>query len=169
MERLSFALFDTSLGWLGVIGSQHGLKEVILPQESKEAVLGQIKARGYAVETCNPALFGDLLQRLKRYLKGEKVQFPDKLDFGMASGFRKGVWSITCAIPYGETRSYAWVAAQLDMPKAARAVGQALGRNPLPIIVPCHRVLSSDGGLCGFSAGLDMKRRLLSLEHAGIR
>ena len=69
-------------------------------------------------------------------------------------------------IPYGETRSYGWVASHLGLPKAARAVGQALGRNPLPIIIPCHRVISSDGGLGGFGGGLGLKESLLRLERA---
>jgi len=74
------------------------------------------------------------------------------------------VWQATRLIPYGETRSYLWVAVQIGKPGAARAVGQALGRNPLPVIVPCHRVIAADGGLGGFTGGLEMKRRLLELE-----
>jgi len=74
------------------------------------------------------------------------------------------VWQATRLIPYGETRSYLWVAVQIGKPGAARAVGQALGRNPLPVIIPCHRVIASDGGLGGFTGGLVMKRRLLELE-----
>ncbi|GAI87660.1 unnamed protein product, partial [marine sediment metagenome] len=73
-------------------------------------------------------------------------------------------WEETRLIPYGETRSYAWVAKQVGKPKAARAVGQAMGSNPLPIIIPCHRVITSNGKLGGFGGGLEMKRQLLSLE-----
>jgi methylated-DNA-[protein]-cysteine S-methyltransferase len=76
------------------------------------------------------------------------------------------VWEITRLIPYGETRSYAWVAEQIGQPRAVRAVGQALGKNPLPIIIPCHRVITSNGKLGGFGGGLEMKKRLLSLEAA---
>ena len=78
--------------------------------------------------------------------------------------FQREVWEATRLIAYGEARSYQWVAGQIKKPKATRAVGQALGSNPLPIIVPCHRVLASDGKLGGFTGGLDMKKNLLHLE-----
>jgi methylated-DNA-[protein]-cysteine S-methyltransferase len=162
-------LFDTGLGWMGIVGSLHGLRDVILPRESKEAVLSQVKRRDYSVETCDSCSFGDLPQRLRHYFAGELVHFPDKVDFDRASRFQQSVWQVARSIPYGETRSYGWVAAQMGLPKAARAVGQALGRNPLPIVIPCHRVISSNGGLGGFSAGLEMKRYFLNLEKAGIR
>ncbi len=169
MEKLKFDLFNTDLGWMGIVGSPYGLREIILPQESKDAVLRRVKERDHHVEICDSATFDDLPQRLKGYFGGEKVHFPDKLDFAEASKFQQSVWQIARSIPYGETRSYAWMAAKLGLPKAARAVGQALGRNPLPIIIPCHRVISSNGGLGGFSAGLGMKEYLLHLETTGAR
>ena len=97
------------------------------------------------------------------------MDFPDKLDLARATRFQQDVWQITRTIPYGETRSYAWVAGQLGLPMAVRAVGQALARNPLPIIIPCHRVVGSHGGLGGFRGGLEMKRHLLNLEVACVR
>ena len=166
MEKLSFALFDTGLGWMGIVGSLHGLREIILPQESKEAVMSQGKGRDYSVETCDFSSFGDLPQRMIRYFGGELVHFPDKLDLARASRFQQSVWQVARSISYGDTRSYGWVAAQLGLPRAARAVGQALGRNPLPIIIPCHRVISGDGSLGGFSDGVEMKKYLLRLEVA---
>ena len=166
MESLIFTLFNTNLGWMGVVSSEVGLREVILPQESEEAVLNRIRGRNYTVKVGDSSLFGDLPQRMERYFACEEMCFPDKLDFAGASRFQQSVWQAARTIPYGETRSYAWVASQLNLPKAARAVGQALGRNPLPIVIPCHRVLSSDGGLGGFSAGLEMKKQLLYLENA---
>ena len=104
------------------------------------------------------------MERLKTYFSGYKVTFPDKLDLSGATPFQRKVWEITTIIPYGETRSYAWVAEQMGKSGAARAVGQALGTNPLPIIIPCHRVIASDGKLCGFGGGVERKRYLLSLE-----
>ena len=163
---MRFALFDTCLGWMGVVGSPGGLRRVILPQESKEAVASQVGGREYAFESCDFASFGDLPQRLKRYLEGEPVNFPEKLDLAGTTRFQQSVWQIARAIPYAETRSYAWVAGQLGLPRAARAVGQALGRNPVPIVVPCHRVIGSDSSLVGFGAGVEMKQRLLRLEKA---
>ena len=151
---------------MGVVGSPDGLRRVILPQESKEAVVSQVGGREYAFESRDFASFGDLPQRLKRYLEAEPADFPDKLDLAGTTRFQQSVWQITRAIPYGETRSYVWVASQLGLPKAARAVGQALGRNPVPIVVPCHRVIGSDGGLVGFGGGVETKKYLLHLEKA---
>jgi len=161
-----FALFETSLGWMGVVGSTYGLKRVILPQESKEAILCQVINYGCVAEDQDMALFGDLPHRLKLYLKGGLVNFPDRLDLGKTTRFQQTVWRLVRTIPYGETRSYGWVASHLGLPKAARTVGQALGRNPLPIIIPCHRVISSDGRLGGFGGGLELKESLLRLERA---
>ena len=114
--------------------------------------------------TRSPDLFDDLMERFKSYLSGHQLTFPDKLDFSGATPFQREVWQATRLIPCGETRSYRWVADQIGNPKAVRAVGQALGSNPLPIIVPCHRVVASDGKLGGFSGGLEMKKLLLCLE-----
>jgi len=104
------------------------------------------------------------MERLRTYFSGHKAAFPDELDLSAATPFQREVWEITRLIPYGETRSYTWVAEQIGKPKALRAVGQALGSNPLPVIVPCHRVLNVDGKLGGYSRGVEMKRYLLSLE-----
>jgi len=98
------------------------------------------------------------------YFSGHRVTFPDELDLSGATAFQREVWEVTRLILYGETRSYAWVAEQIRKPQAVRAVGQALGRNPLPTIIPCHRVITSDGKLGGFSDGVEMKRHLLGLE-----
>ena len=152
---------------MGVVGSPNGLRRVIWPQESREAVIGQLRNLGLPVEGGDATDFGDLTDRLKRYLDGEPVDFLDKLDLAGTTTFQQDVWRITRAIPYGETRSYAWVAGQLGLPNAARAVGQALGRNPLPIVTPCHRVIGSDGGLVGFGGGVEMKKCLLRLEANG--
>jgi len=116
----------------------------------------------YAQNT--PRLFDDLEERLIAYWQGGEVSFPDKLDLSGATAFQRLVWEKTMLIPYGEVKGYAWLAMQIGNPGAARAVGQALGRNPLPIIIPCHRVIAGDGGLGGFSGGLAVKRYLLSLE-----
>lgn len=102
---------------------------------------------------------------LQNYCAGKKLawDFPLNLDGGTA--FQQKVWRKLRQIPHGETRSYAWVAAQIGRPKAVRAVGAACGKNPVPIVVPCHRVLQTSGGLGGFSSGLSWKRRLLLLEN----
>ena len=134
-----------------------------MPQRSAQEAC-QLLGNNVNHATWSPHLFDDLMERLRTYFSGHKVAFPDKLDLFRATHFQREVWEITRLIPYGETRSYAWVAEQIKRPKAMRAVGQALARNPLPIIVPCHRVVASDGKLGGFSGGVKMKKCLLSLE-----
>jgi len=104
------------------------------------------------------------MKRLRTYIAGQRATFPDELDLSPATAFQREVWQITRLIPYGETRSYSWVAEQLGQAGAVRAVGQALARNPLPIIIPCHRVVAKNGKLGGYSGGIEMKRYLLSLE-----
>lgn len=101
---------------------------------------------------------------LKRYLNGEKIYFNIKIDISSGTGFQKLVWRKLRNIPYGETRSYKWVAECIGCPKGQRAVGQANGGNPLPIIIPCHRVINSDGSIGGYSGGIDIKKRLLAIE-----
>jgi methylated-DNA-[protein]-cysteine S-methyltransferase len=167
MYGLEFTVFDTCLGWIGIVYSSQGLRKIILFQESKDDVVRQVEQYDSSAQICDTDSFGDLSQRLKRYFRGEEVHLLDKVDFAGASLFQQQVWRVVRTIYYGKTRSYAWVATQLGLPGAARAVGQALGRNPLLIIVPCHRVISSDGGLGGFSAGLEMKKHLLCLEESG--
>lgn len=140
-----------------------------MPQRSAQEAC-QLLGNNVSYATWSPHLFDDLMERLRTYFSGHKVAFPDKLDLFRATHFQREVWEITRLIPYGETRSYAWVAEQIKRPKAVRAVGQALSKNPLPIIVPCHRVVASDGKLGGFSGGVKMKKCLLSLEaSASIR
>ena len=145
------------------MGSAEGLRCITLPQYSSQEAFKQsgdeIK---HAVQSSEQ--FNDLIARFRMYSSGNKTAFPDKLNLSGATPFQCKVWQASRLIPYGETRSYAWVANQIKNPEAARAVGQALGRNPLPIIVPCHRVITSDGKLGGFGGGLEMKRRLLYLE-----
>jgi len=163
---LTFVLFDTCLGWMGMVNSPSGLRMVVLPQKSREAVFCKVTNYSCAAEEQSPALFGDLPHRLRRYLEGEPVDFTDKLDLVEATRFQQNVWQAVRTIPYGETRSYGWVANKLGLPKAARGVGQALARNPLPIVIPCHRVISSNGSLGGFGGGVEIKEFLLRLEQA---
>ena len=154
---------------MGVGGSSAGLRYIILPQATPEAVItsfGGYLSRGGSrtTPTGDFTLFHSLIQRLRGYFEGEVVEFPDKLDLKDATPFQRRVWEVTRSIPYGERRSYQWVAQQIGMPQAARAVGQALANNPLPILVPCHRVIASDGDLGGFKGGRGLKGYLVELE-----
>ncbi len=163
--KLKYITFSTDMGWVGMLASAKGLLGTTLPQPSAQEAC-QLLGNSVSYATWSPHLFKDLMERLKVYFSGHRTTFRDKLDFSQATHFQREVWEITRLIPYGETRSYGWVAEQIKKPQAVRAVGQALSKNPLPIIVPCHRVVTSDGKLGGFSGGVEMKKRLLYLEAA---
>lgn len=163
--KLSYTVFDTAAGWMALLGSSNGLLRTILPRRSAgeaQRLLGKITDDAAS----SPDMFQELVARFRAYFGGQAVAFPDPLDLSSATDFQRRVWTATRQIPYGATRSYSWIAEQIQNPAAARAVGQALGANPLPVIVPCHRVLASNGGLGGFSGGLKVKRQLLKLEGA---
>ena len=162
-KDLNYATFNTGVGWVGILGSTRGLLSITLPQRSTQEarqLLGDRVNRA----TWSPGRFQDLMKQLKIYFGGRRAAFPDELDLSRATAFQREVWEVTRLIPYGETRSYTWVAKQIKKPRAVRAVGQALARNPLPIIIPCHRVVAGDGKLGGYSGGIETKRQLLYLE-----
>ena len=168
-QELNYTIINTDMGWIGILGSAKGLLSTTLPYSSAEEIQ-QLLGDSINYAARSPHLFRDLTERLRTYFGGHKVNFPDELALSGATAFQREVWETTRLIAYGETRSYTWVAEQIRKPRAVRAVGQALGRNPLPIIVPCHRVLTNNGKLGGFSGGIEMKRRLLQLEgSASIR
>lgn len=163
-ECLNGITFNTEMGWVSILGSVQGVLGITLPQPSQQQAR-ELLGNRISCAPASPHLFDSLVERLKNYLSGSRVDFPDRIDFSGATSFQRMVWKATRLIPYGETRSYAWVAEQINKPRAARAVGQALGRNPLPIIIPCHRVIRGDGSPGGFSNGLAVKERLLHLEN----
>lgn len=105
------------------------------------------------------------LKELKDYFHGVNSSFKQKIKFLDATEFDKKVWHSLKEIPFGETRTYKWIAQQIGNPKAVRAVGRALSRNPMPIVIPCHRVIESNGSIGGFSEGVDIKIRLLKMEY----
>ena len=162
---MKFHICETELGWIGVVVSLAGLRATTLPRKSRDDALGEVLALGASEEAPEGELNG-LAERLRRYTRGEAVAFPDALDFHSVSPFQRAVWEATRDIPRGQTSSYGELAARVGRPGAARAVGQAMAHNPWPIVVPCHRVVASDGRLGGYGGGLDMKERLLRLERA---
>ena len=110
--------------------------------------------------------FPEVRRQLAEYFAGKRRDFVLPLD-PHGTAFERGVWRALAAIPYGETRSYAAVAMAIGRPAACRAVGRANGRNPIAVVIPCHRVIGSDGSLTGYGGGLELKRLLLDLEGAG--
>jgi methylated-DNA-[protein]-cysteine S-methyltransferase len=112
----------------------------------------------------NDAILNETAAQLTQYFAGGLRDFDLPLDMH-GTGFQIRVWRELCTIPYGETRAYLDIAQAIGAPKAMRAVGAANGRNPIPIVVPCHRVIGANGKLVGFGGGLELKRLLLDLEH----
>ncbi len=107
----------------------------------------------------------EFIDELDAYFKGTNAIFTQKIKFLSGTEFEKKVWSVLIKIPFGETRSYKWIAEKIENPSATRAVGRALSKNPIPIVVPCHRVIESDGsiGVCAF--GVEVRRRILDIEY----
>jgi methylated-DNA-[protein]-cysteine S-methyltransferase len=161
-QSIKYDIVDTSLGKILIVGAKEGLQKISIHISRQSAL--EIITQQFPQSIESPGEFGDLPQRLERYSGGERIIFNDTVDLDNATPFQRAVWKATRAIPYGETRSYEWIAQRVGKPKAARAVGQALKSNPFPIIVPCHRVIGKDGSLTGFSAGIELKKRLLDME-----
>lgn len=164
---MKFACFNTEWGWVAVMSSPAGLCRMTLPEPDESSAIDNV-TRGGLKASRRESDFAVEKNTLIDYFRGKSVEFlfPIDLTLGGCTHFQKAVWEATFKIPYGQLRSYGWVAAQIGRPQAARAVGQALGVNQLPIIVPCHRVVRSDGSLGGFSGGLHWKEELIGLEKA---
>lgn len=164
----AYAIFHTPFGWGGLVTSGKGLRRVILPVSSARKAEELIRAEFPQVYLVS-VRFYYWLKVFGEYFRGERVNFEGQIDLTGKSDFARTILLACRRIPYGETRSYGWLAEDAGRPKAARAVGNVLARNPLPLVIPCHRVIKADGTLGGFSApgGLALKAGLLQLE--GIR
>ena len=160
MSRLYWSVFETNFGWVVLIGSEGKLVGVKLTRITRQAAIEGIPA---GAEESHER-FGTLPEQMKRYFAGERVTFDCDVEFNGLGAFEKQVLEETRKVPYGIITTYGSLASLAGRPGAARAVGNAMRKNPLPIIIPCHRVVHSDGSLGGFATGLEMKRRLLSLE-----
>ena len=149
------------VGELTLIATDAGLSALLWPNDDPKRV--RVGERVAAPE--HPILVQAECE-LRAYFAGERTSFSVPLD-AAGTEFQKKAWAALLTIPYGETRSYGELARQIGNPKASRAVGAANGRNPISIIVPCHRAIASDGALTGFAGGLETKRHLLALEARG--
>jgi methylated-DNA-[protein]-cysteine S-methyltransferase len=136
--------------------------------DSEEAFLSKIGKRTGVIPTHAPEKLTDVARQVREYLRGERAAFDVPLDLSSLTAFQRQVLQTVRQVPRGDFITYAELARRIGRPKAARAVGRALGSNPIPIIIPCHRVLASDGGLGGYSGrdGVRTKARLLYLEGA---
>jgi methylated-DNA-[protein]-cysteine S-methyltransferase len=162
---VAFERHDSPLGTIIVGATRDGLVRVGLPAEDEDAVLQQLAERvSVRVLHASRDSLTQTRRELDEYFGRKRQQFDVALDWRLTSGFRREVLRATAEIPYGHTASYRDVATRAGSPGAVRAAGSALATNPLPIVVPCHRVLRTGGGLGGYAGGLEAKATLLGLE-----
>jgi methylated-DNA-[protein]-cysteine S-methyltransferase len=152
---IRYRTIDSPVGPLTLAGRGSVLTHLRMVDQAHEP--------GRADWSPDPEAFGDVVEQLAAYFSGELTDFDIRLDLA-GSRFQQRVWNALLTIPYGETRSYGEIARQIGATGSARAVGLANGRNPIAIVVPCHRVIGANGCLIGYGGGLDRKRTLLELE-----
>lgn len=161
---VAYASLDSPLGPLLVAATEAGLVRVAFDNEPRDEVLGDLATRLSPRVLEAPARLDRARQQLDEYFDGRRIRFDLPLDWSLTGGFRRDVLAATSAIGFGETGTYRSVATAAGNPRAVRAAGSALATNPILIVVPCHRVLRSDGGMGGYRGGVERKHRLLDLE-----
>ena len=164
-NSLKYHLFQVTAGWIGLIGAGNGVRRLSLqpaPQDTLDDMGPELEQ-----SENDPAYFAKEQQCLERYFSGDSRALDEiELDLSGAPPFFSAAWKACRSIPAGETRSYAWLAAEAGSPLAVRAAGQAMARNPFALVIPCHRVIASDGDLRGYGAGgLKVKAQLLNMEQ----
>lgn len=163
---IAYTVYQSPLGPLTLVSTENGLCKVEFGSgQSVQFSLNRWAKRWLLTTKLSyePDLFTDVIQELEEYFSGERNQFTVPLHL-YGTPFQKMVWKELLNIPYGETRSYKEIALSLNSAKAVRAVGCANNQNPLPIFIPCHRVIGSNGAMVGYRGGLEMKEFLLQLE-----
>ncbi|MGP5379927.1 methylated-DNA--[protein]-cysteine S-methyltransferase [Corynebacterium casei] len=163
---VAYRFVDTPVGPLLLAATETGLVRVAFESEDFDAVLTTLAAKLSPRILLAPRRLDNVAVQLDEYFAGTRRGFEVPVDYALSSGFRRTVQQYLPLIEYGHTRSYKEVAASVGNPNAVRAVGTACATNPLPVVIPCHRVLRSDGSLGGYLGGLEAKSTLLELEHA---
>jgi AraC family transcriptional regulator of adaptative response/methylated-DNA-[protein]-cysteine methyltransferase len=162
--RIRFTMAQSSLGWILVAMTERGVCRVAIA-DTREALRRGLAPEfpGAALEDASPEL-APRVEQILRHIEGTAPAPSLPLDI-RATAFQRRVWDALRSIPRGETRSYTDIARSIGAPKAARAVGAACAKNPLALVVPCHRAVRENGDLAGYAWGLDVKRRLLDIER----
>ena len=160
---LTYTMFRTPLGWTGVAATPAGIYRVALALSGEPEFLKTLRILHPSPEKRGDKLAG-VEKEFHLYFRGMLKQFSCKLDLTGGTYFQQQVWRKLMTIPFGKTKSYKWLARSVNRPKAFRAAGNANGRNPVPVIVPCHRVIRQNGDLGGFTGGTHLKQFLLDLE-----
>ena len=159
-------IFKSRWGWMALSETAKGIDALVLPKVSRRAVLSELYPGSLELSAgqASPRL-REARTQLTDYLAGTRTSFDLLLDLSRGTSFQRKVWRVLQQISYGQLRSYQWVALRVGGRQYARAVGNAVGANPLPILVPCHRIVAQDQSLGGFSGGLPVKRKMLTLER----
>ncbi|WP_329278411.1 methylated-DNA--[protein]-cysteine S-methyltransferase [Streptomyces sp. NBC_01451] len=168
-RRVVWAVVETGIGPLLLAATHDGLVNVVFhaTEAVRERAVEHLASRLGAepVEAPGSPLLAEAIRQFAAYFAGERRDFELSLDWSLISGFNRQVLrELASGVPYGAVVGYGDLAGRVGQPGAAQAVGAAMGANPLPVVVPCHRVVESDGGLGGFGGGLETKRKLLALE-----
>jgi methylated-DNA-[protein]-cysteine S-methyltransferase len=163
---ISYSTLDSPFGPLLAASTRSGLVRLAFPEEDDGEVLERIAKRISPRIIEAPAQLESARVELAEYFEGRRQSFQIPLDWSLIGPFARKVLSAAVAIPYGSVRTYTDVAGEAGSPRGSRAAGNALGSNPIPIVIPCHRVLRGSGGLGGYAGGLERKRQLLELEGA---
>ena len=163
-DNISYSCLDSPFGPVFVAKTIKGVCLVSLSNISEAGFRSLLKKEFRKDAIRDDRKLKNVIHELSDYFSGRKVNFKSLLDLSIGTGFQKKVWMKVSEIPYGELRSYKWIANEIDNPNAVRAVGNAVGKNPVPPIIPCHRVIRSGGNLGGFSSGISLKKWLLKLE-----
>jgi methylated-DNA-[protein]-cysteine S-methyltransferase len=161
---VAYTISDSPFGPLLIAATPRGLLKLSLPNHDPEQTLEELASQVSPRILEAPARLYAVRRQLDEYFEGKRTEFDVPLDWRLTSGFRAKVQHAIGRIPYGQTRSYMEIAASAGNARAVRAAGTACGSNPIPIVVPCHRVLRSGGGLGGYGGGLPMKEALLQME-----
>ena len=164
--KSSYIIFRVKQGWMGLVGNESGVVRIYLPGLSKDELERRIKIE-YPECQQGAGSLGGAKGELVEYFEGRRSRFEMVLDLSRATPFQKKVYGVMSTIPFGQVRTYRWLAQNIGNPRALRAVGSANARNRWPVVIPCHRIVGSDGSLTGFSApgGLALKEELLRLER----
>ena len=161
---VGYATVDSPFGPLLLAASARGLLRLAYPDEPVDALMAELAEEISPRILEAPGRLDPLRRQLDEYFAGSRRRFEFPIDWRLVHGFGRDVLRVTAHIPYGEVSTYGDVAVRTGRPKASRAVGNALGANPMPIVIPCHRVVRTGGGLGGYTGGVQRKKRLLALE-----
>jgi len=164
LADVAYASMDSPVGELLVAVTERGVVRVAFSSEVTDEVLAELAQRVSPRLLRLPERTDTVRRELDEYFEGKRHGFDLPLDWSLVRGFARGVLHATARVPFGQTTTYRQMAEAAGSPRASRAAGNALGSNPIPIVVPCHRVLHSGGGLGGYAGGLERKRTLLTLE-----